>query len=195
MSGQLLLKVVVVVAGLVWLGELVWLWRQTKRAGEDPLAEVSGAAIFFVLALPVATRAPDLVDRVADFWKRGTEFEFLQRGRTTATPRLIIGGKSFLLTAERVRIGRYANNDLVLDHPTVSAYHAEVLLRPDGRHELRDSDSRNGTRINGTPVRSAVLRDGDQITLGALSLHYVSHSATERGLEPQELPAARRRSG
>ncbi|MFW6075903.1 MAG: FHA domain-containing protein, partial [Chloroflexota bacterium] len=98
-------------------------------------------------------------------------------------PRLIVAGKTIPLTQERVQIGRFENNDLVLDHPTVSAYHAEIVLRPDGRYELMDRDSRNGTRINGTVIRSAVLKHGDQITLGALTIHYLVSAGGDRALQ------------
>ncbi len=79
-----------------------------------------------------------------------------------------------------MRIGRFPNNDLVLDHPTVSSYHAEIVTRPDGRHELIDRESRNGSRINGAPVRMAILREGDEITLGAVTLRYVLRPGSER---------------
>ncbi|HET9014489.1 MAG TPA: FHA domain-containing protein [Thermomicrobiaceae bacterium] len=195
MHGHTLLNVIVVLGFLVWLGELVWLAREATRAEEDWLPTVSGAALFFVLAAPAAIYAPDLVDRLSDFWARVTDVSGGGSHEVTS-PRLMVGGKPFPLTEQRVRIGRYPNNDLVLDHPTVSAYHAEVTLRPDGRHELVDRESRNGTRINGTPIRSAVLRDGDQITLGALSLHYLNRStSSERGLDTESLAASRRRAG
>lgn len=195
MGGHTLLNVVVVLGILVWLGELVWLAREATRAEEDWLPTVSGAAIFFVLAAPAALYAPDLVERLGMFWERLAD-TVGGGSREVTTPRLMVGGKPFPLTEERVRIGRYPNNDLVLDHPTVSAYHAEITLRSDGRHELVDRESRNGTRINGTPIRSAVLRDGDQITLGALSLHYLNRSTSgERGFEAESLAATRRRAG
>ena len=91
-----------------------------------------------------------------------------------------------------LRIGRFGNNDLVIDHPTVSAYHAEISLRPDGRHELTDRESRNGTRINGTPIRSAVLRDGDLITIGAVSLHYLIRPPAEGSLGSIPQPSRNR---
>ncbi|MDI3340955.1 MAG: FHA domain-containing protein [Sphaerobacter sp.] len=181
-------------AGLaLWVVELLVIWRAATREGADPIARVSGAAIFFVLALPVAIAAPDLVERLAGFWERLTAFD-AGSGRGEPVARLVIGGKSFPLTGERIRIGRFGNNDLVLDHPTVSAYHAELVRRPDGRYELTDNASSNGTRINGTPIRSAVLRDGDLITIGALSMHYLMRPAGEPGLEGAPR-LSRRRAG
>lgn len=159
---------------LLWIVELIWLSRWADRTGREPLTIVSGAAIFFILAAPLALIMPGLVERIGAFWERLTE-PLLMRSqeRYERTPRLVMPGRTFLLEKERVRIGRYANNDLVLDHPTVSAYHAELVRRPDGRYELFDRESRNGTRVNGAPVRQAVLKDGDQLTLGAITVHYL----------------------
>jgi hypothetical protein len=173
---------------VAWAGEMVWVYQQANAIGDDPLRALAGAAIFFVAAAPVYQRAPDLVDRMAEFWGGPVDLLAgkgggLGRGREQAVPRLIVQGKTVPLTEERLRIGRYPNNDVVLDHPTVSAYHAEIVLRPDGRHELVDRESRNGTRINGNPIRSAILRDGDQITLGAITLHYLIRSSSERGMQ------------
>lgn len=194
MSGQAVLGFIVFALFVIWIAELVWLYRQAKETGDDPIAIVSGAAVFFVLALPIANMAPDLIDQMADFWERLFSGGLFQRSEEM-TPRLIVGGKSVPLTGERLRIGRYTNNDLILDHPTVSAYHAEITLRPDGRHELADRESRNGTRINGNPIRSAVLRDGDQITLGAITLHYLIRASTERTIQGGLPSSQRRRAG
>ncbi len=190
MSSQWILAVIVLLSVIVWAGQLVWIYVQAERAGRDPLAQVSGAAILFVGAAPAFIYAPHLVDRLADFWESVFQPELLDRFRGSSeptVPRLIVAGKTIPLTQDRVQIGRFENNDLVLDHPTVSAYHAEIVLRPDGRYELTDRDSRNGTRINGTVVRSAVLKHGDQVTLGALTIHYLVGSGSERALQGEDL--------
>ena len=56
-----------------------------------------------------------------------------------------------------LRIGRAPDNDLVLDDLIVSRYHAELRSTPDGRYEIADLGSHNGTYLNGR--RSAQLRD------------------------------------
>jgi hypothetical protein len=184
MDGKLLLNVILILAILVWLGELVWLWLTAEREHADPINVVSGAAIFFVAAAPVAMMSPSIVDKVGGFWE--TVFH---RRESHETPqgvpaRLLISGEQKPLTLPRVRIGRYPNNEIVLDHSTVSAYHAEIIQRPDGRHEIIDRESRNGTRVNGALVRSQILKDGDLITLGAASLHYLSESMADPDVAP-----------
>ncbi len=69
---------------------------------------------------------------------------------------------------------------LVLEHPSVSAEHA-VFMPTDGKVMLNDR-STNGTFVNGLPVKSAELHDGDYITFG----RYSGKSLIFRtGLEPE----------
>lgn len=193
MSGQAWLAVAFLVLVAVWLAELVAITRWAPRVGRDPLLMVSGAAIFFVFALPIAKSAPDLVEQIGRFWDAATRpLRHGRAGSLHTTPRLVMPGRTVLLVHDRIRIGRYPNNDIVIDHPTVSAYHAELVRRPDGRYELVDRESRNGTRINGTPVRSAILKHGDQITLGAITVHYLATSMTEEALNRGGVPLRRR---
>ena len=67
-----------------------------------------------------------------------------------------------------VMIGRSPSNQIVIDHPTVSAHHA-VLLRTGASYSLKDLDSTNGTRINGDFVTDAELKDGDTIQFGSVT--------------------------
>jgi ABC-type multidrug transport system ATPase subunit/ABC-type multidrug transport system permease subunit len=70
---------------------------------------------------------------------------------------------------DRLTIGRDDDNDVVLDDPNVSRFHAEVA-RTDGRIEVRDLTSRNGTRLDGRQVRRAVLDTGSEIGIGPYRL-------------------------
>jgi len=70
------------------------------------------------------------------------------------------------LPERTVRIGRALENDLVVDDLSVSRTHAELRRRADGRFEIDDLDSHNGTFLNGRPVLSAVVEPGDLIGIG-----------------------------
>jgi ABC-type multidrug transport system ATPase subunit/pSer/pThr/pTyr-binding forkhead associated (FHA) protein/ABC-type multidrug transport system permease subunit len=72
-------------------------------------------------------------------------------------------------SGDRLRIGRDPSNDVVLDDPNVSRLHAEVL-RKDGRLELHDLGSRNGTRLDGELTRRASLETGSEIGVGPYRL-------------------------
>ncbi|MEU9114239.1 FHA domain-containing protein [Streptomyces sp. NPDC048483] len=51
-----------------------------------------------------------------------------------------------------MRIGRALENELVVSDLQVSRLHAEFRVTPDGRFEIHDLGSHNGTYINGQPV-------------------------------------------
>ncbi|WP_155054097.1 ABC transporter ATP-binding protein/permease [Streptomyces blattellae] len=70
-----------------------------------------------------------------------------------------------------MRIGRALENDLVVSDLQVSRNHAEFHSMPDGRMEIRDLGSHNGTYVNGQPI----AKGGSQL-LGAADIVGVGHS-------------------
>jgi ABC-type multidrug transport system ATPase subunit len=67
--------------------------------------------------------------------------------------------------AQRTRIGRAPDNDIVLDDLQVSRYHAELLGTPGGL-KLVDLGTHNGTFVNGRRLSEADLRQGDLLSFG-----------------------------
>lgn len=65
-----------------------------------------------------------------------------------------------------VRIGRSADNDLVVEDLTVSHRHAELRAHPDGTYEIVDLGSHNGTYLNGQLVGRAPVAAGDIVGIG-----------------------------
>lgn len=70
------------------------------------------------------------------------------------------------LPSRTVRIGRGADNDMVVDDLVVSRRHAELWAHPDGRYEIVDLGSHNGTFLNGRPVARAPVVPGDVVGIG-----------------------------
>lgn len=70
-----------------------------------------------------------------------------------------------LPTGKATTLGRAGDCDIVLDDPTVSRHHAEIVY-DQGRFVLSDTGSWNGTSLNGSPVITAALADGDELALG-----------------------------
>ncbi|AMW09641.1 ABC transporter ATP-binding protein [Streptomyces qaidamensis] len=70
-----------------------------------------------------------------------------------------------------MRIGRALENELVVSDLQVSRHHAEFHSTPDGRMEIRDLGSHNGTYVNGQPI----AKGGTQL-LGPTDVVGVGHS-------------------
>ncbi|MFI1069677.1 FHA domain-containing protein [Streptomyces puniciscabiei] len=70
-----------------------------------------------------------------------------------------------------MRIGRALENDLVVSDLQVSRHHAEFHATPDGRLEIRDLGSHNGTYVNGQPIPK-----GGSVQLGPADIVGVGHS-------------------
>ena len=77
------------------------------------------------------------------------------------------------------RIGRAADNDLVVDDLAVSRYHAELRATHDGRYEIVDLRSHNGTYLNGAPVDRSPVGEGDLIGIGHSMLCLVGDQLQE----------------
>jgi transcriptional regulator with GAF, ATPase, and Fis domain len=69
----------------------------------------------------------------------------------------------------RMRIGKAQDNDLVLTDDTVSRHHCELIRSPEGIH-IRDLDSTNGTRVDGTRIREAMVQPGSVLKVGEVEI-------------------------
>jgi hypothetical protein len=82
-------------------------------------------------------------------------------------------GRRLVLGARTLVVGRLPECDLVLSDPNVSRRHAEFRPTGNGRYEVADLGSTNGTRVNGVAVREPqLLHDGDGITVGGSTLRF-----------------------
>jgi Nif-specific regulatory protein len=72
---------------------------------------------------------------------------------------------SFTLDSDELSIGRDLACGICLTGKWVSRRHC-LLRKQDGSVAIRDLESRNGTFVNGVPVKERVLRHGDVISIG-----------------------------
>jgi transcriptional regulator with GAF, ATPase, and Fis domain len=63
-------------------------------------------------------------------------------------------------------LGRDPANTVPVVDPSVSRKHCSLRLGEDGRYQIRDLASRNGTIVNGLAVKEQWLRHGDEIAIG-----------------------------
>ena len=71
------------------------------------------------------------------------------------------------------RIGRSLSAHVRLDDPTVSRRHALVHRDAVGEVKVLDDRSLNGVFKNGEGVEMSPLEDGDTISVGRFSLHFI----------------------
>jgi ABC-type multidrug transport system ATPase subunit len=81
--------------------------------------------------------------------------------------------------AGSVTIGRATDNDIVIQDVLASRHHAFLTQTPLGT-EIRDAHSVNGTFVNGVRVGSAVLTEGDVVTIGNVDLVFTRDTLVRR---------------
>lgn len=76
-----------------------------------------------------------------------------------------LAGQRWTLDADVLTIGRAADCTITLPERQVSRYHARILRQTD-HFVIEDLGSKNGTHLNGAPVRgTAAMQDGDDIQI------------------------------
>lgn len=98
-------------------------------------------------------------------------------------------GRRVVVTVARewTRIGRSLSADLRFDDATVSRRHALVACQDDTVRVL-DDRSLNGVFVNGRRVDFSPLADGDQISIGRHTIHYLDTATV--GAAAPSAPAA-----
>ena len=113
---------------------------------------------------------------------RGTIAEDAVRAESTIPAVLVVNrgpnaGFRFPLNQAVTTAGRDPRSDIVLDEMTVSRHHAEFRLER-GELQVVDIGSLNGTYVNGQPVDSTALTNGDEIQMGKFRLVLLTRPAT-----------------
>jgi hypothetical protein len=92
--------------------------------------------------------------------------------------------REYRLGTARTSVGSDRGNDLVVDHPTVSARHA-IVRKSNGRYTIGDLDSTNGTFVNGRRITQTVpIGPGDEISFGAAKFALTEAAAAPQPAKP-----------
>ena len=75
------------------------------------------------------------------------------------------GGDSIPLIRELLTIGRRESCDICMKFPNISGVHCELIFRS-GYWYVRDRNSTNGVKVNGTRVQEKLLHPDDEISIG-----------------------------
>lgn len=75
-----------------------------------------------------------------------------------------------------VKIGRSSSNDVNIDDPLVSRAHCQIIQDDNGNFRLIDTNSKNGTYLNGTKRHGEIrIKESDIIRIGNTTLPWQSY--------------------
>ena len=97
---------------------------------------------------------------------------------------------------KRLSIGRTKDNDIALDHTSVSKMHASLLLNSSGKLVVADTGSTNGTYLNDERIaygKAIEIFEGDRIKFGAIDVQLsfsndVSRDAPTEAYSADQIP-------
>jgi pSer/pThr/pTyr-binding forkhead associated (FHA) protein len=84
-----------------------------------------------------------------------------------------LAGTEFVLDRPSLVIGRTPENDIVLNHKSISRHHAKII-RDGDKYIVVDLESANGVRVNGGEFERVELKSGDTLELGHVRLRFTS---------------------
>lgn len=90
------------------------------------------------------------------------------------------GNRQFEISVGRegLTIGRDASNTIRIEDPTVSSMHCHFEVEDD-RLVILDSQSTNGTFVNGKAISRAILEQGDEIRIGETILYFLREEPSD----------------
>jgi ABC transport system ATP-binding/permease protein len=114
--------------------------------------------------------------RLSDLGKAGATDVEVRDLEKAEMPRLVglagtIKGKEFYLMRTDVKVGRSEENDIAIDHQSMSRQHARFAF-DGGEWKVIDNKSANGVHVNGEPYAISAVRPGDTIELGHLKFRF-----------------------
>jgi predicted component of type VI protein secretion system len=91
----------------------------------------------------------------------------------------------FSLERKTVRLGRAADNDIIIDCPSVSSRHCE-MLRVEGGYILKDLDSTNGIKLDDDRMEVIDLDNGLRVTVGDAGLDFELNEEERKALRAED---------
>jgi SARP family transcriptional regulator, regulator of embCAB operon len=146
-------------------------YRRLKTAlaeglGIDPGRTVSALHERILRQEPLGLKRADLTTHKRGVYKQESTTAGIQMADSALARLLDQTGRVHRLTGATTRIGRFTDNDIVIDDTDVSRHHAVITDTGTG-FMMTDLRSTNGVEVQGQRIRgSATLADGDRIRIG-----------------------------
>lgn len=97
------------------------------------------------------------------------------------------------LNGRNFTIGRAENNDIVLPAGACSNYHAVLKVSESGDFVVTDLDSTNHTKLNGSAIKSGLLRHEDVLYFGDVHACYESEFPPAPNIERETISSQTQR--
>lgn len=103
---------------------------------------------------------------------------------------LVVGPNLLPIEYPTTNIGRNVNNNIIINEPLVSRYHARIVYR-NQKFFLEDLGSRHGSKVNGESIKIQQIKNGDTISIASTPILFIDRSTsllseTEVGTQPLE---------
>ncbi|HEY3447294.1 MAG TPA: FHA domain-containing protein [Myxococcales bacterium] len=94
-------------------------------------------------------------------------------------PRLLLtttdlAGREYACIRSELKIGRTDDNDIAIDHRSISRNHCKVVREENGEWKVLDLQSANGVKVNGEQYAESNLKPGDVLELGHLRFKFLA---------------------
>jgi ABC transport system ATP-binding/permease protein len=139
--------------------------RSPLSEGERPTAPPRASAPAHMDA------APTIPLRTLQEQGRAPNLDAAQAGRLFVLT-TNLAGMEFRLDRASLVIGRTEENDIILNHASISRHHAKVV-RDGDRYTVVDLQSANGVRVAGESYERVDVQPGDIVELGHVKLRFV----------------------
>ena len=91
-------------------------------------------------------------------------------------------GQEFACISTEMRVGRTEDNDITIDHRSLSRLHAKIVREDSGEWRVLDMQSANGLSVNGESYAQAPLSHGDLLELGHVKLRFIGPGKSVEGM-------------
>lgn len=89
---------------------------------------------------------------------------------------LVIDKQLLPIKKNLIKIGRHPDNDLIINDPRISRFHAQVRFE-NGVFTVYDMDAKFGTFVNSEQIEKCEIKSGDTISLANTPLLFINRSS------------------
>jgi len=90
---------------------------------------------------------------------------------------IVVGPNLLPIEYPTTNIGRNINNNIIINEPLVSRYHARIVYREE-KFYLEDLGSTHGSKVNGEWIKIQEIKNGDTISIASTPILFINRSTS-----------------